>query len=59
LLAKTIPLVKVVSFNEKLPSMNDIFKFEVSGLKFEVGQSHVTSNLKLQTSNFLIPRILH
>jgi len=32
LLSKTIPLVKVVSFNEILLSMNDIFKFHVSRL---------------------------
>jgi len=31
LLAKAIPLVNVISFNEILPSMNEIFKFKVSG----------------------------
>jgi ABC-2 type transport system ATP-binding protein len=30
LLAKVIPMVKVISFNEILPSMNDIFKFKVN-----------------------------
>jgi len=33
LLAKAITLVKVVSFNEILPSMNDIFKFKVQSYK--------------------------
>jgi len=33
LLAKAIALVKVVSFNEILPSMNDIFKFKVQSSK--------------------------
>ena len=33
LLAKAISMVQVVSFNEKLPSMNDIFKFKVSVVK--------------------------
>ena len=36
LLAKAIPLVKIVSFNEMLPSMNDIFKFQVQNSKFQV-----------------------
>ena len=35
LLAKVIPLVKVISFSEVLPGMNDIFKFQVSGSKFQ------------------------
>ena len=49
LLAKAISLVKIISFNEILPSMNDIFKFKVSGLNFREGQSHEpeTLNLKL------------
>jgi len=33
LLAKAITLVKVISFNEILPSMNDIFKFKVQSYK--------------------------
>jgi len=36
LLAKVIPFVKIVSFNETLPRMNDIFKFQVQGLNFNV-----------------------
>ena len=40
LLAKAIPLVKVFSFNEILPSMNEIFKFQVSNPKFQVDNSH-------------------
>ena len=43
LLAKAIPLVNVISFNEILPGMNDIFIRQV-------GQSQ-TSNFKPQTSN--------
>jgi ABC-2 type transport system ATP-binding protein len=34
LLAKTIPLVKVISFNEILPSMNEIFKLKVNEQNF-------------------------
>ena len=38
LLAKAIPIVNIVSFNEILPSMNDIFKFQVSGSKSQVNE---------------------
>ena len=36
LLAKAISLVKIISFNEILPSMNEIFKFQVQSSKFQV-----------------------
>ena len=39
LLAKAISLVKVVSFSETLPSMNDIFKYRVSGSDIKVSGS--------------------
>jgi ABC-2 type transport system ATP-binding protein len=34
LLAQAIPLVKVISFNEVLPGMNEIFKFKVNEQNF-------------------------
>ena len=37
LLAKSIPFVNIVSFSEKLPSMNDIFKYKVSGVNMDIG----------------------